>query len=77
MWNAVEIMRAVEAVLKEYQSGSEGKAKLIATHGNRFVLHMIFRSLDPGKVDDVNAIRKEIEEAVRTILDRISWLLIA
>jgi hypothetical protein len=71
MWNAVEIMRSVEAILKTYQSESEGKAKLIATHGNRFVLHMIFRSMDPDKVDDVNALRQNIEEAVRTTLDQL------
>jgi hypothetical protein len=71
MWNAVEMMRAVELVLKIYQSESEGKAKLIATHGNRFVLHMIFRALDPDKANDVNAMRQSIEEAVRTTLDRL------
>jgi hypothetical protein len=64
-------MRVVEAVLKTYQSASEGKAKLIATHGNRFVLHMIFRSLDPNKIDDVNAIHQHIEEVVRTMLDQL------
>ncbi len=32
MWRAVEIMRAVEAELKAFQSTAEGKPKLIATH---------------------------------------------
>jgi hypothetical protein len=52
MWHAVEIMRAVEASLKTIQANSESKPKLIATHGNRFILHMVFRSgLDPDNPD--------------------------
>ena len=51
MWRAVEIMRAVEMELKAFQSNNEGKSKLIATHGNRFILHMVFKSgVDPHHV---------------------------
>lgn len=71
MWNAVEIMRAVEETLKIYQSTNEGKAKLIATHGNRFVLHMVFRSMDPDVVTDVNSMRRRIGPAVLEILDQL------
>lgn len=52
MWRCVEIMRAVEAQLKTFQSSTEGKPKLIATHGNRFILHRVFRSgVDPDNAD--------------------------
>lgn len=52
MWRAVEIMRAVESYLKTIQASTESKMKLIATHGNRFILHMAFRAgLDPNNAD--------------------------
>jgi hypothetical protein len=44
MWRAVEVMRSVDSELRSYQLNHEGKNRLIATHGNRFVLHMIFQS---------------------------------
>jgi hypothetical protein len=68
MWRAVEIMRAVEAELKIYQAANEGKIRLIATHGNRFVLHMIFRSgVDPNNVD-LDATIKTLHETVIDVL---------
>ena len=68
MWRAVEIMRAVEGELKAFQSNNEGKPKLIATHGNRFILHMVFKSgVDPHN-PEMDKTRKAIPDAVaRTI----------
>jgi hypothetical protein len=68
MWRAVGIMRAVEAELKTFQSTHQGKPKLIATHGNRFVLHMVFRSgVDPDNAD-LEVARKTIPKTVETTL---------
>ena len=68
MWRAVEIMRAVETELKAFQSNTEGKPKLIATHGNRFVLHAILHSaLDPNSAD-LDATRKAVPKAVDAAL---------
>jgi hypothetical protein len=44
MWRSVEVMRAVDEALKR-QANLEGKDRLIAVHGNRFILHLVFRSL--------------------------------
>jgi len=43
-WRSVEAMRLVDEALKK-QASREGKDRLIAVHGNRFVLHLVFRSL--------------------------------
>ena len=68
MWLAVEIMRAVDVELKAFQVSTEGKPKLIATHGNRFVLHMVLRSaLDPNNAD-LEATRKAVPKAVESAL---------
>lgn len=45
MWIAVEVMRVVEKTLKAIQIGFDGKERLIAIHGNRLILHLVFKAL--------------------------------
>lgn len=71
MWRTVEIMRAVEAELKASASARQGKPRLIASHGNRFILHMAFRSgLDPDDTD-LEATKKEVPAMVGAILEKL------
>lgn len=71
MWQTVEIMRMVEAELKVFQSIHEGKNRLIATHGNRFVLHMIFRSEINLDNIDLDGIRKQIPLSVTVVMTKL------
>lgn len=45
LWRAVTILRLVESALKSEQRVRTGKEQLIAIHGNRFVLHLVFQKL--------------------------------
>ncbi len=45
MWHAVNVLRICERQLRKEQEIAGGKEKLIAIHGNRFVLHMVFHIL--------------------------------
>lgn len=45
LWNAVTVLRLCEACLKALQANKTGKEGLIAIHGNRFVLHIVFQRL--------------------------------
>jgi hypothetical protein len=45
LWRAVTILRLCEAKLKTEQQEKTGKEQLIAIHGNRFVLHVVFHRL--------------------------------
>lgn len=45
LWRAVTILRLVESALKSEQKARTGKEQLIAIHGNRFVLHLVFQKL--------------------------------
>jgi hypothetical protein len=45
MWRCVEIMHSVEAALKHEQRTRDGREKLVAVHGNRFVLHGVIKRL--------------------------------
>jgi len=51
LWRAVEILRIVDTGLKEQQMKITGRERMIAVHGNRFILYRIFRKL-PSPLDD-------------------------
>jgi hypothetical protein len=44
MWRAVLVLRAVEDQLKSIDTKSSPRGELVAVHGNRFILHRIFRT---------------------------------
>ena len=55
MWRSVEILRRVDLFLKDAQANKEGKERLIAIHGNRLVLYLVFKALGEGVFDAENA----------------------
>lgn len=46
LWRSVEVMRLVDDTLRK-RAAEYGKDRLIAVHGNRFILHLVFQGL-PG-----------------------------
>jgi hypothetical protein len=42
VWRAVEIMRTVEAMLKEFLETEPPRGDMVAIHGNRLILHCVF-----------------------------------
>ncbi|HZP32201.1 MAG TPA: AIPR family protein [Candidatus Acidoferrales bacterium] len=75
LWRAVEVLRSVDAVLKDEQRKREGKEKLCAVHGNRVLLHLVFQTLSPALFDEtknVEAEMKKIPELTSTFLDKIT-----
>jgi hypothetical protein len=52
LWRCVEILRVVDAELKGLQSSLAGRERLVAVHGNRLVLHLVFQGLPVGKFND-------------------------
>jgi hypothetical protein len=64
MWRSVEVMRLVDEELKR-QASREGKDRLIAVHGNRFVLHLVFWSLgnyESASPEEFEEIKKRVPE---------------
>jgi hypothetical protein len=51
LWRAVEVLRRVDVFLKNEQSIREGKERLIAIHGNRLMLYLVFKALGPVVLD--------------------------
>lgn len=56
LWRAVEVMRLVDEQLKS-QASREGKDRLIAVHGNRFILHLVFQWI--GEFEGADAVEFE------------------
>jgi hypothetical protein len=48
LWRAVEVLRKVDEFLKVEQGKREGKERLIAIHGNRVLLYLVFKALAPS-----------------------------
>lgn len=75
LWRSVEIFRTVEATLKELQSDLEGRNRLIAIHGNRFILHRVFRALPIDKFDekdlDFESIKASATKQTKNILGNL------
>jgi hypothetical protein len=79
LWQAVMVLRSVEAELKKEQQEREGKEQLITIHGNRFVLHLVFQNLPPdldlqtGTSASENSIReltsKLLESTIKHVLE--------
>ncbi len=55
LWRAVEVLRKVDTFLREAQSRTDGKDRLIAIHGNRLLLHLVFMALKPTVFDAEDA----------------------
>jgi hypothetical protein len=61
IWRLVQIARAVESELAQIKSRSDGRRRLLAVHGNRFLIHLVMQSLKPeavrkpGKLDSTEA----------------------
>jgi hypothetical protein len=67
LWRAVTILRLCEARLKIEQQEKSGKEQLIAIHGNRFVLHIVFHRLrtnGPTEFSDENQKSAVVERLV-------------
>ncbi|NMO91812.1 AIPR family protein [Actinomycetospora sp. TBRC 11914] len=52
VWRCVQVLRIVQELLGELSTALDGRPRLVAVHGNRFILHIVFRQIALEKVDD-------------------------
>jgi len=52
MWHYIEIMRSVDEELKRIQQSRNGRERMIAVHGNRLILHRVFKNIDKKDFDN-------------------------
>lgn len=76
LWISVEILRVVESALKDEQSKREARNRLIAIHGNRFILNRVFDILptihfeDPDL--DIDNLKKLAYDQTIRLLDKLT-----
>lgn len=74
LWRAVEMLRAVDDFLKQEQKKREGKEKLCAIHGNRVVLHLVFKELGAAifEAESVEPYTVRVPQLATTYLEQMS-----
>jgi len=65
LWRLVKIARLVEKFVASEKNTTSGREKLMITHGNRFLLHLVYQSIDTGQLDPDTELRKD--EIIATI----------
>jgi len=71
LWRAVSIMRVVDGELARIQREGEGRGRGIAIHGNRLILHLIFRSGAAQRLGDPALDMAAIEQQARDLTPRV------
>lgn len=72
MWRAVEVMRDVDQSLRSEVKALEGKDRLIAVHGNRFILHAVFQQLGSaglyGAQEEFDSVKSQLPQGTKAAL---------
>jgi hypothetical protein len=71
IWRAVVVLRAVEAELEEVDKISHARGDLIAVHGNRFILHHVFRDPEMRTFRDPTLSEAELRTKAKAITDQV------
>lgn len=80
VWRLVQIVRAVESELSQIRASSDGRRRLLAVHGNRFLIHVVMQCLSDtflkkaGKLDgpEPSAVRTASRAAFEQVLQIIN-----
>lgn len=73
MWRSVEVLRIVDNLLKNEQKNRESKEKLCVIHGNRVLLHLVFRDFPAiFEADNINGFSAQIEQMITSYIDKMA-----
>ncbi len=64
LWRAVQVVRRVEQLLVSKRTGAEGRKRLLAVHGNRFIAHAVFSRLQKAGPQPLQPLTTSDEAAV-------------
>lgn len=57
LWRGVQAIRKIDGHLQELKKNSEGRSRLVAIHGNRFIQHVVFNMM----IKDIQTLDKTLE----------------
>jgi hypothetical protein len=67
----VDILRLVDGILADEQQHRSGPSKMVAIHGNRFLLHQVFKRMPDTILQDGGRSTNDNENSAREILPRL------
>jgi hypothetical protein len=59
LWRIVQILRIVERFVNTKKRELSGRDKLMITHGNRFLLHLIYHNTEPESLSPDNVLNEQ------------------
>lgn len=76
VWRCVDVLRRVQNTLENIARELDGRPRLVAVHGNRLILHLIFKRLDMSRIDDPafdweDSINQRKGKLTRTVFDEV------
>lgn len=71
LWHTVLVSRNVDSNLKIIQSKHPGKEKLIAVHGNRFIIYLMFKALREANIIDLDAKYAYISQEIEKVFNKV------
>lgn len=76
VWRLVQTLRIIEDELKEIEQSVEGRDRLLAVHGNRFISHLVFshvgEMLAREEVEVSESYKQQVQRQTRETYDRLS-----
>jgi len=79
LWRLVQIVRAVEETLAEFRGDSDGKRRLLAVHGNRFLTHLVMQCMPAGWMSELSPLDEAgkdlVKENTRAVFDEFDSLI--
>ena len=73
LYNGVQVLRAVDAMIKQREQSAEGRKRLVLVHGNRFILHLILNIIKTVEGFDTQYLElRDIEKMVEELFD-VQW----
>ncbi len=75
VWRAVRAMRIVDSELKSAITTLDGRERLIATHGNRALLHLLLRQVDLRSIDNPDCDwQEQLDSIARKFADTLGLM---
>ena len=77
VWRAVQVARVVDAKLRDLAKGLEARERGYSIHGNRSLLHLVFRQIEVANIDDPKEVWEEKIKLAETLVEPTLQCLIA
>lgn len=71
LWRQVQIVRSVEAALSQYRNEPDGRRRLLAVHGNRFIAHLVMNCLAVGVVNGAGALDPTADTQITELTKKV------